>query len=186
VRRGARAYRKERKWGTLEERPHTVGEWLLIAEAELQEAKQAWVKGQGVLDALGELLQSGAVVVAALEQHGVYERPWGALGQPDIRRIASGDTDSQARAQFYQELAARLLNSYAELFPRYAYTSDSQALHLIADEVKDLRDVLAELVRLKDERPADYEERKEQAWEAVRHLLARGQGMSVKQQEERT
>lgn len=29
------------KWGSIEERPHTVGEWLLIIEGELEEAKQA-------------------------------------------------------------------------------------------------------------------------------------------------
>lgn len=75
---------QERKWGTLEERPHTVGEWLLIAEGELAEAKQAWVKGVSDLDALQELLQVAAVAVAALEQHGLFERPYAALGQPDI------------------------------------------------------------------------------------------------------
>lgn len=62
---------QERKWGA---NPHTVGEWLLIAEAELAEAKQAWVKGHGPFDALRELLQVIAVGVACLEEHGVYER----------------------------------------------------------------------------------------------------------------
>lgn len=55
--------------------PHTVGEWLLIVESELQEAKQAWCKTGGDFGALEELLQVIAVGVAALEQHGVFERP---------------------------------------------------------------------------------------------------------------
>jgi hypothetical protein len=62
------------KWGTLAQHPHTVGEWLLIVEAELNEAKQGWVKGKGDAEALRELVQVAAVVVAALEQHGVVER----------------------------------------------------------------------------------------------------------------
>lgn len=65
-----RAY-QDAKWGN---KPHTVGEWLLIMEAELHEAKYAWAKGQGDDDALRELLQVVAVGVAAMEQHGVVER----------------------------------------------------------------------------------------------------------------
>lgn len=76
----ARAVLNEReyqdaKWGTVEERPHTVGEWLLIAESELNEAKQAWCKGKGDYGALEELLQVVAVGFACLEQHGVIENP---------------------------------------------------------------------------------------------------------------
>jgi hypothetical protein len=78
---------QELKWGTNTEHPHTVGEWLLIVEAELAEAKQGWVKGQGDYDALRELVQVAAVAVAALEQHGAPERPWPALGQALLARI---------------------------------------------------------------------------------------------------
>lgn len=74
------AIRRERdfqdhKWGTIQERPHTVGEWLLIAERELQEAKEAWCKGHGDYGALEELIQVAAVVTACLEQHGIVESP---------------------------------------------------------------------------------------------------------------
>jgi hypothetical protein len=62
------------KWGSLDENPHTVAEFLLIMESELAEAKQAWVKGHGDQDALRELLQVVAVGFACLEQHGVVER----------------------------------------------------------------------------------------------------------------
>jgi hypothetical protein len=62
-----RAYQQAR-W---DDAPHTVGEWLLIVEAELLEAKQAWVKGHGNHEALTELVQVLAVGVACLEQHGV-------------------------------------------------------------------------------------------------------------------
>lgn len=62
---------QQRKWG---ERNHTVGNWLLIMEGELAEAKRAWIKGVGDKDALLELLQVVAVGVACLESHGVVER----------------------------------------------------------------------------------------------------------------
>jgi hypothetical protein len=78
---------QEHKWGTIAEHPHTVGEWLLILQSELDEAKQGWVKGNGDYDALRELVQVAAVAVAALEQHGAPERPWEALGHANLRRI---------------------------------------------------------------------------------------------------
>lgn len=62
---------QDEKWGN---NPHTVGEWLLIVEGELEEAKHAWRKGAGDNDALCELLQVIAVGVACLEQHGVIGR----------------------------------------------------------------------------------------------------------------
>jgi hypothetical protein len=61
------------KWG---DKPHTVGEWLLIAQGELDEAISAWTKDISDEQALSELLQVTAVGVAALEQHGVVERPF--------------------------------------------------------------------------------------------------------------
>jgi len=59
------------KWGQNE---HDVPGWLLIMEAELKEAKEAWVKRNGDSAALEEILQVVAVGVAALEQHGPVER----------------------------------------------------------------------------------------------------------------
>lgn len=59
------------KWG---DNPYTVGEWLLIMQAELDEAKQAWVKNRGDMKALEEILQVVSVGVACLEEHGVVER----------------------------------------------------------------------------------------------------------------
>jgi hypothetical protein len=53
---------------------HTVGEFLLIADAKMQEAKQAWVKDTGDATALCELLQVAAVAVACMETHGVVRR----------------------------------------------------------------------------------------------------------------
>ena len=65
-----RAY-QDTKWGTT---GHTVGEWLLILESELAEAKQGWVKGHGDGEALAEILQMASVAVACLEAHGIVER----------------------------------------------------------------------------------------------------------------
>lgn len=62
---------QDRKWG---DNPHTVGEWLLIIRAELNEAETAWVKNGGDNAALEEILQVVAVGVACMEQHGIVER----------------------------------------------------------------------------------------------------------------
>ena len=65
-----RAY-QQKKWRNTE---HTVGEWLLILDSELAEAKQAWVKGRDNSEALAEILQVASVAVACLEAHGIVER----------------------------------------------------------------------------------------------------------------
>lgn len=70
-----RAY-QNRKWGTVETYPHDVSGWLLILQSELNEAKEAWVKGFSDDDALQEVLQVIAVGVACLQQHGIVERTW--------------------------------------------------------------------------------------------------------------
>ena len=62
------------KWGSNNDHPHTVMEWIAIMDGELQEAKQAWLKGNGDKDALKELLQVVSVGVACMEQHGVVTR----------------------------------------------------------------------------------------------------------------
>lgn len=65
---------QHRKWGPKE---HGIAAWLLIARGELGEAERAWLKDGDKADAnaLGEMLQVAAVLVAGLEQHGVVERP---------------------------------------------------------------------------------------------------------------
>ena len=74
-----RAIKAERRYqdvvhGTIEENPHTVGEWLLIIESELTEAKHAWIHGKGDVDALLEILQIAATAVACMEDRGVVTR----------------------------------------------------------------------------------------------------------------
>lgn len=51
----------------------SLGDWILIMEAELKEAKQAFIK-EGREDTLREILQVAAVAVACLQDHGVIER----------------------------------------------------------------------------------------------------------------
>jgi hypothetical protein len=62
---------QDAKWGPPD---HPVAAWLLIIESELHEAKQAWVTGDGDIDALAEILQIAATAIACMEQHGTYER----------------------------------------------------------------------------------------------------------------
>lgn len=62
------------KWGTVYEHGHTLGEWILLIEAELAEAKEALIKGgTGRNSVRSELAQVGALALAALEQHGTME-----------------------------------------------------------------------------------------------------------------
>jgi hypothetical protein len=64
-----RAY-QERKWPGHE---HSVGEWLLIMENCLADAKEAWNKS-GDRFALDEIRQVVATGVAAMEQRGCRPR----------------------------------------------------------------------------------------------------------------
>lgn len=68
-----RAYQDEKR-GTATQRSLSIAEYLLIADAELSEAKAAMHRERH-RQALEELLQVIAVGVACLETHGVVERP---------------------------------------------------------------------------------------------------------------
>lgn len=62
---------QDAKWGTIDEHGHTIGEWILILEAELEEAKRAIIKGGGGRNSvLHEIRQVAAVAIACMEQHG--------------------------------------------------------------------------------------------------------------------
>lgn len=51
---------------------HSIGAWLLIMEAELNEAKEAAIKPKtGRDNVISEIIQCMAVCMACLEQHGV-------------------------------------------------------------------------------------------------------------------
>ena len=60
------------KYGSLDDGgSHQLGEWILLIEDELSEAKHALIKGGVGRNSLrSELIQVAALVLAALEQHG--------------------------------------------------------------------------------------------------------------------
>jgi len=65
-------YFQDHKWGTIAENPHTLGEWLLLVEAELAEAKTALIKGGKGRDSVrSEIIQVAALCMACMEQHGL-------------------------------------------------------------------------------------------------------------------
>lgn len=76
-----RKYQDE-KWGTVEEHPHPLAEWIDIMFDELSEARRSWLDGN-VVDCLREVLQVVSVGIACVEQHGgnaedckdLYENP---------------------------------------------------------------------------------------------------------------
>lgn len=65
---------QDSKWGTIQEHPHSVAEWLLIMERKLEHAKDAWMTNRGHDEALCELLKVVSVGFAAMEQHGIIDR----------------------------------------------------------------------------------------------------------------
>lgn len=65
---------QDAKWGSLEEKQQSIAGYLLILEAELEEAKAGWMKNkEGRHSALSEILQIAAVACACLQQHGVID-----------------------------------------------------------------------------------------------------------------
>lgn len=65
---------QDKKYGRVGvDRQPTIGDWILILEEEVSEARLAQVKGRAS-EALCEILQVATVAVAALMQHGVMER----------------------------------------------------------------------------------------------------------------
>ena len=71
-----RRYQDE-KWGGVKDNPHTPIEWVTIMRGELEEAREAWLDGDGMLTyhkVMNEVLQATAVGVAALEQHATLSR----------------------------------------------------------------------------------------------------------------
>lgn len=67
---------QDAKHGHPANNPHTVGAWLLVLEAELNEAKLACIKGGvGRDNVIAEIVQVAATAIACLEQWGVDEIP---------------------------------------------------------------------------------------------------------------
>lgn len=63
---------QDQKHGHPDDNPHSIGAWLLVIESELNEAKQAAIKGgDGRNNVINEIIQIAATCVACLEQHGV-------------------------------------------------------------------------------------------------------------------
>jgi hypothetical protein len=66
--------RQDQKHGSPADNPHSIGAWLLIVEAELNEAKTASIKGgTGHDNVINEIKQIAATCMACLEQHGIEE-----------------------------------------------------------------------------------------------------------------
>ena len=64
---------QDEKWDISKENIYSVGEWLLVMQAELNEALEAWVKNKGDSAALEEIVQVAAAAFACLEQHGTEQ-----------------------------------------------------------------------------------------------------------------
>jgi len=68
--------KQDEKWGALDDKKQNLSGYLLVLEAELNEAKLGWCKNHpGRNSALAELIQVAATAVAALEKHGSTGNP---------------------------------------------------------------------------------------------------------------
>lgn len=65
---------QDEKWGSIEEHPHTVREWIAIMKKEVEESEEAYFDRPADPIMLSEVLQAVAVGVACLEQHGFFTR----------------------------------------------------------------------------------------------------------------
>lgn len=74
-------------WGTIDQNPHSVEEWLLLMREELNEAMTAFSDHHGDDQALKEIVQVVALGVACLEQHGVVERSRGTEKLQKTERV---------------------------------------------------------------------------------------------------
>lgn len=81
-----RSYQR-RRWPN---HSHTVGEWLLIMQKCLDDAKRAWVTGHGDNSALHEIRQVVAVGVAAMGEHGAPLREIGKTTGERLREAFRG------------------------------------------------------------------------------------------------
>lgn len=61
-------------WGTVQDRPHEVGAWLLLMQVHLAKATQKWASSNGDQEALEELRKVLALGFACAEQHGLPDR----------------------------------------------------------------------------------------------------------------
>lgn len=63
---------QDSKWGTLDEKQQSIPGFMLVLEAELNEAKAGWMKNvNGKHSSLAEIRQVAAVAIACLQQHGI-------------------------------------------------------------------------------------------------------------------
>ena len=66
---------QDRKYGEIQQRDLSIGDYLVILRQELGEAERAYVGTPNpAAEALREILQVAAVAVACLQRHGVMER----------------------------------------------------------------------------------------------------------------
>ena len=66
--------KQDEKWGPT--KFQNAAGYLLILEAELNEAKEGWMKNvEGKHSSLAEIVQIAAVAFACLEQHGISGYP---------------------------------------------------------------------------------------------------------------
>lgn len=67
-----RAY-QDTEYGTTAERNLSIGDYLVIARGEMEEAEEAFRDGSNA-DTLCEIMQAAAVLVACMERHGIGSR----------------------------------------------------------------------------------------------------------------
>ncbi len=57
------------KWGSVQDRPHEVGGWILLIQEYVNRAAIAWCSQPNDAEALSNIRKAVALGVAAMEQH---------------------------------------------------------------------------------------------------------------------
>lgn len=70
---GERSY-QDRKWGSVQKHPQSVGAYMTLMRKLLHDAEVAWATSNSDKEGLDELRKVVAVGVACFEQHGVPSR----------------------------------------------------------------------------------------------------------------
>lgn len=101
---------QDRKWGTVQQRPHEVGGYITIMRKLLSDAEAAWATSRGDASALDELRKVVAVGVACFEQHGVPHR---IIKPPKEASLVGAKRDISEAIEFIRKLYVNLSREYS-------------------------------------------------------------------------
>lgn len=139
---------QDHKWGTIEQHPHSVAEWVLVLEKKVNDAKREWVSGSGNVGVLFEVLKVAGVAVACLEQHGIVQRPMTV--KTDFSRLSDDEIETvRKRMEKDDHDAYEMYRIQAERVEDWEYPSESalgEPEPFATDDAEDFDDDIGDYV----------------------------------------